>query len=809
MKIPFGIAAVTASRIRLILRALERRISRHLHRQLRKLRGFAAQPSGDRDAEDPLRIVLGDGSVWSRLQDCPTPLLDTAALQIGPRLYLVGGFVSSGTVSDSIQVFDLGQRRWLPALGIPADLPQSHAAAAADAQGVIYLAGGQFGPHCSPALPVVYAFDTVSLHWQRLPDLPAARYAGTMQLWNGRLHFVGGADQDRWTPCADHWSLAVSGLAALEPGWRKETPIPVPGMHRCSAIVNGAFYVIGGQQGDFQAFPDSPDFTCNPATPETYLSQVFRLSKPDGGWQRLADLPIAVSHCDFSRLVIGDRIYLYGGQIHKDPQDSQLRLTNAIQAYDTTADRWSIAGYTPDHLKTPGIGHHDGAVVMVAGQRAGTGSHWPGPISARTWLGPTPETRDLPKAALLQALAGKRVLLVSHELDRTGAPLELLELGEAMIQSGAEVRLVNLSPNPAPDAISAEFRVPLVPPETALAQAGAADLVIVNTTHARTANWVRAGLETLPDLPGKLIWLVHEIDTQTYGPSAPLLRLARAATFDSAACRNAWGEIGGLPGIAVVNHPGLRDSLFLAATQPRQVFIRARSNLPSRSPLLLTRAEIRAELGIGPKDIVILSIGSVAPHKGQDMLLRSVARAAKTRGLPLRLLLAGFRDETQKRDILANLDDDGRKVFDRALGYLPTPHIDALCLASDLHVLNSQGANGRGETFGRATVHAMSFGLPVLGTRAGGTPEILEDGVHGFLYPIGEAGQEVLIDRIAQLASDPDLRLRMGQAAARHARARFTKDIYLKNFNDLLESHKFPIPPAPPPVAQDFGQAQI
>ncbi len=77
--------------------------------------------------------------------------------------------------------------------------------------------------------------------------------------------------------------------------------------------------MFGGQQGDFQAIPGDPDCTCTARTPETYLSCAFRLSDPAGPWTQVADVPIAVSHADFSTIVVDGRILLIGGQVYKDP----------------------------------------------------------------------------------------------------------------------------------------------------------------------------------------------------------------------------------------------------------------------------------------------------------------------------------------------------------------------------------------------------------------------------------------------------------------------------------------------------------
>jgi glycosyltransferase involved in cell wall biosynthesis len=68
-----------------------------------------------------------------------------------------------------------------------------------------------------------------------------------------------------------------------------------------------------------------------------------------------------------------------------------------------------------------------------------------------------------------------------------------------------------------------------------------------------------------------------------------------------------------------------------------------------------------------------------------------------------------------------------------------------------------------------AVLEAMAAGLPVITTRVGGIPELIEDGVEGFLIAPGDV--EALADRITRLIRDPSERRRMserGQAKARN-----------------------------------------
>ncbi|KAK3026538.1 hypothetical protein RJ639_041835 [Escallonia herrerae] len=70
---------------------------------------------------------------------------------------------------------------------------------------------------------------------------------------------------------------------------------------------------------------------------------------------------------------------------------------------------------------------------------------------------------------------------------------------------------------------------------------------------------------------------------------------------------------------------------------------------------------------------------------------------------------------------------------------------------------------GRGECFGRITIEAMAFQLPVLGTAAGGTTEIVVNGSTGFLHLAGKEGVAPLAKNIVKLATHVERRLTMGK----------------------------------------------
>jgi hypothetical protein len=313
--------------------------------------------------------LFGRGLRWSPAAPCPEGRYDAGGAQVGRWLFVIGGYGSLDEVKAHADVLDLATWRWVDRIRIPDPMAHTHSAIASDGARHFYVVSGQRGAQCRPAVRECFAYDTEARSWSELPAYPMARYAPTMQLWRGRLHVVGGSMEDRRTPCARHFSLAVVDGRALESAWREEAPVPLAATHRGSALLGDTLYVFGGQQGDFAAIPGSPDGRCDPGTPETYFGEVYALGAGETRWRRRADMPIAASHTDFSTLACREKVLLFGGQIHKDPLSFRVTLTDAIQEYDVRADRWTIRGRTPFRVKFPICGAHDGWIGMTTGQR--------------------------------------------------------------------------------------------------------------------------------------------------------------------------------------------------------------------------------------------------------------------------------------------------------------------------------------------------------------------------------------------------------------------------------------------------------
>ncbi|KAK7381625.1 hypothetical protein VNO80_00171 [Phaseolus coccineus] len=112
-----------------------------------------------------------------------------------------------------------------------------------------------------------------------------------------------------------------------------------------------------------------------------------------------------------------------------------------------------------------------------------------------------------------------------------------------------------------------------------------------------------------------------------------------------------------------------------------------------------------------------------------------------------------------------------------------TTRVASLYSAADVYVTNSQGL---GETFGRVTIEAMAFGLPVLGTDAGGTQEIVEHNVTGLLHPIGRTGNHVLAQHLRFLLENSFAREKMGMEGRKKVQRMFLKQNMYEKFVDVL-----------------------
>jgi hypothetical protein len=325
--------------------------------------------------------------IWQPLEPSPQEKMDSGGIQVGSKLYVFGGFRTIEDVLSDVHILDLQKNRWIGKVAMPSDMAQSHLGMVGDGARYIYAVSGQLGNQCHPSTSNCFVFDTFDLLWNKFPPLPKARYAPAVQLWKGRLHVMGGSAEDRNTPAVDHWSIAVKDGKAVEKTWKAEISIPRGGPHRACCVIGDKLYLFGGQEGDYVPDPGDPKFTCNGnLSNEHVYADTYMLEYGSNGWKRLADMPVKNSHIEFSTVVIGNKVVIIGGMHYKDPQTKVIKLSDAVQIYDTSTDIWVVAGRLPYRIKSALAAYHNDWLYMTTGQRdRGPQDPTPGHYDDRLW----------------------------------------------------------------------------------------------------------------------------------------------------------------------------------------------------------------------------------------------------------------------------------------------------------------------------------------------------------------------------------------------------------------------------------------
>jgi len=195
---------------------------------------------------------------------------------------------------------------------------------------------------------------------------------------------------------------------------------------------------------------------------------------------------------------------------------------------------------------------------------------------------------------------------------------------------------------------------------------------------------------------------------------------------------------------------------------------------PPTSPK--SREAARGALGLPLDGIVAGLFGQLLPHKGVIETIEAAAGALREAPL-LRLLVAGDGPP----EFLARIDDAGRRSLDtrfHRLAAIADP--SDLFAAADIVVL----ATRTPDPLPRAVLEAMAWGRPVAAFRSGGAAEMVVDGQTGLLVGGGDVAG--LGRAIARLATDADLRARLGAAGSSRVRESFSTTAHVERMEAIL-----------------------
>jgi glycosyltransferase involved in cell wall biosynthesis len=187
--------------------------------------------------------------------------------------------------------------------------------------------------------------------------------------------------------------------------------------------------------------------------------------------------------------------------------------------------------------------------------------------------------------------------------------------------------------------------------------------------------------------------------------------------------------------------------------------------------------EFRKRYSIPAERAIVAQISWIIPEKGIVDVLET-ARLVVARNPNAQFVLVGdgaYREQYMKAAATMGLDDHITWT-----GMVKDPFGEGVYDAADVVCQFSRWE----EVFGWMIAEAMAHAKPVVATRVGGIPELITDGVSGYLVDRGDT--QTMSERILKLLGEPELRARMGQAGSETVSTKFD---LRKNVAQLVKSY--------------------
>lgn len=181
--------------------------------------------------------------------------------------------------------------------------------------------------------------------------------------------------------------------------------------------------------------------------------------------------------------------------------------------------------------------------------------------------------------------------------------------------------------------------------------------------------------------------------------------------------------------------------------------------------------EFRARLA-APDEKILIHISNFRPVKRVEDVIGIFSLVRKK--MKARLLMVGDGPERPKAEWLAKIEG----VFDDVLFVGKQNDTERQLSVSDLLLLPSAL-----ESFGLVAIEAMACEVPVIATRVGGVPEVMQDREDGFLLEVGDV--EGMAQAALSLLINPELHARMGSQARDHAHQKFCAEGIVGKYEDL------------------------
>ena len=252
---------------------------------------------------------------WTAMAPVPEARTEVSVSQVDDRIYVMGGFmepedpeaVERAPAARTLWVYHTDEDRW-ESLG---DVPRgTHHAALVEVGGRLYLIGGYIENTFDPS-PRVDIYDPAMNAWMEGAPMPTPRGALAYAVVDGRIHTVGGTvdDKEGLDPeihNTDSPDQSVGTHEVYDPvanSWERLEPMPTARNHHAAEVVDGRLVVTAGRAGD--------DFTMT-------ATEIY--DPDEDSWSRGADLRTGRS--GVSAASLDGWLYIFGGETF-DPGDTR------------------------------------------------------------------------------------------------------------------------------------------------------------------------------------------------------------------------------------------------------------------------------------------------------------------------------------------------------------------------------------------------------------------------------------------------------------------------------------------------------
>lgn len=269
-------------------------------------------------------------AAWTSLRPLPAPRQETAVVELGGAIYVIGGFDRSQVIVSTVERYDPATDTWTAVQPLPRPL---HHVNAAVLDGKIFVVGALTVGFA--AVGDLYEYDPKTNVWTPRGQMPSGseRGASLVAALNGEIFIGGGlrggvavADFSSWTPSTGQFT--------------ERAPLPTARDHGAGAAADGRFFAIGGRGAGIGA----------------HTARVDAYDPQTDTWSGRTPMP--TSRGGMAAAVVSGRIVVAGGEGNASAASG---VFDQVERFDPSQNLWT----TLPPMKTPRHGTGAAAVGDV------------------------------------------------------------------------------------------------------------------------------------------------------------------------------------------------------------------------------------------------------------------------------------------------------------------------------------------------------------------------------------------------------------------------------------------------------------